>query len=185
MAEGYAGLRAVFLKGVEVDDHHIDGLDAVGGDGGFVLLVAANVEQAAVDLGVQGLDAAVEHLGKAGQVADVLDGQAGLAQRARRSAGGDQFDAKAASAWANSTRPVLSVTLSNAAESLFRTHSHALLVLGRRIVAGFSPLSGPNTQTPDYNEGWGMDFWPIRAWNAARALQSWGFMSHSAFFEML
>ena len=60
-----------------------------------MLLVTANIEQAAVDLGVQGLDAAVEHLRKAGQVADVSDHQAGLAQSTRRSAGGDQFYAKA------------------------------------------------------------------------------------------
>ncbi len=95
MAEGYAGLGGGFLKGVEVHHHHIDGLDAVGGDGGFVLLVAANIEQAAVDFGVQGLDAAVEHLREAGEVADVFDGQAGLAQSTCGSAGGDQLDAKA------------------------------------------------------------------------------------------
>ena len=50
MAEGDAGLGGGLLEGVEVDDHHVDGLDAVGGDGGLVLRVAANVEQAAVDL---------------------------------------------------------------------------------------------------------------------------------------
>ena len=49
VAEGYAGLGGGLLKGVEVDDHHVDGLDAVGGDGGLVLRVAANVEQAAVN----------------------------------------------------------------------------------------------------------------------------------------
>ncbi len=95
MAEGHAGLSGGLLKGVEVDDYHIDRFDAVRGDRGLVLGVAANVEQAAVNLGVQGLDAAVEHLGKAGQIADVLDGEAGLAQRTRRSAGRDQFHAKA------------------------------------------------------------------------------------------
>ena len=38
MAEGNAGLRGGLLKGVEVDHHHVDGLDAVRGDGGLVLL---------------------------------------------------------------------------------------------------------------------------------------------------
>ena len=72
MAEGDAGLGGGLLEGVEVDDDHVDGLDAVRGDGGLVFAIAADVEQAAVDLGVEGLDAAVEHLGKAGEVADVL-----------------------------------------------------------------------------------------------------------------
>ena len=84
MAEGDAGLGGGFLKGIEIDDDHVDGLDAVRGDGGLVLLIAANVEQAAVDLGMEGLDAAVEHLGKAGELADVLDGEAGFAEGARR-----------------------------------------------------------------------------------------------------
>ena len=48
MAEGDAGLRGSLLEGVEIDDDHVDGLDAVRGDGGFVLGVAADVEQAAV-----------------------------------------------------------------------------------------------------------------------------------------
>ena len=65
------------------------------GYGGFMLLVAADVKQAAMDAGVQGLDTAVEHLRKAGQLAHVFDGEAGLAQCARRSAGGDQLHAKA------------------------------------------------------------------------------------------
>ena len=64
------------------------------GDGGFVRRVAADVEQAAVDLGVEGFDAAVEHLGKAGEVADVAHGKAGVAQGAGGAAGGDEFDAE-------------------------------------------------------------------------------------------
>ena len=93
MSLGY--LSGSLLKGVEVDHHHVDGLDALRGDGSLMLLVAANVKQAAMNLGVQRLDAAVEHLRKAGQIADVLYDQAGLAQRARRSAGGNQLHAKA------------------------------------------------------------------------------------------
>jgi hypothetical protein len=81
-----AGLRGGFLKSIEIHNHHVDRLNAVRGDCGLVLGVAANVEQAAVNLGVEGLDAAVEHLGKAGQFADVFDSKAGLAQSARRPA---------------------------------------------------------------------------------------------------
>ena len=95
VAEGDAGLRGGLLEGVEVDDDHVDGLDVVGGDGGFVFGIAANVEQSAVDARVQGLHAAVEHLGKAGEVADVLDGRARLAKGAGGAAGGDQLDAEA------------------------------------------------------------------------------------------
>ena len=95
MAEGDAGLGGGLLEGVEVDDDHVDGLDRVLGDGGLVFGVAADVEQAAVHLGVEGLDAAVEHLGKAGEVADVLDGEAGIAKRAGGAAGRDEFDAEA------------------------------------------------------------------------------------------
>jgi hypothetical protein len=115
MAEGDAGLGGGLLEGVEIDHHHVDGLDAVRGDGGFVLGVAANVEQAAMDAGMQGLHAAVEHLRKAGQVADVLDRQAGLAQRRAVPPVEISSTPKPASAWANSTRPVLSVTLSTTA----------------------------------------------------------------------
>ena len=57
--------------------------------------VAADVEESAVDAGVQGFDAAVEHFGEAGEVADVLYGQPGFAEGARGAAGGDELDAEA------------------------------------------------------------------------------------------
>src|ERR1700733_940957 len=44
---------------------------------------------------MQRLDAAVEHLGEAGEFGDVLDGDAGIAQQLRRASGGDEFDAEA------------------------------------------------------------------------------------------
>ena len=95
MAECYTGLGSGFFKSVEVDDHHVDGLDAMGGDGGFVGLVAANVEQAAVDFGMEGLDAAVEHFRKAGQLTNILDQKACRTQCRGSAAGGNEFDAKA------------------------------------------------------------------------------------------
>ena len=130
VAEGDAGLGGGLLEGVEVDDHHVDGLDAVGGDGGFVLGVAADVEQAAVDLGMEGLDAAVEHLRKAGEFADVLDGRP-ASRRARAVPPVETSSTpKPARTWANSTRPVLSVTLSNARRMRFyeRTRLHSRLL---------------------------------------------------------
>ena len=80
MAECNAGQSRGLLECVEIDDHHVDGGDAVSGDGGFMFLVAANVEQAAVDLGVQRFDAAVKHLRKACQLGDVLDRKTRRAQ---------------------------------------------------------------------------------------------------------
>ena len=47
-------------------------------DGSDVRGIAADVEDSAVDLGVQRLDAAVEHLREAGEVGDVADFEAGI-----------------------------------------------------------------------------------------------------------
>src|SRR5262249_32655928 len=49
------------LEGVEVDHHQVDRLDAVLGHGGGVLGIVADVQDAAVDARVQGLDPPVEH----------------------------------------------------------------------------------------------------------------------------
>ena len=93
-ANGDAGPLRGLLKGVEIHHHHVDGLDGVLCDGGHVLGVVADVQDAAVDLGVKRLHAAVEHLGEAGQVADVADRQAGVAQGPGGAAGGDQVHAE-------------------------------------------------------------------------------------------
>ena len=52
LGEGGAGAGGSFLEGIEVDDDHVDGLDGVGFDGGNVSGIVADVEDAAVDLGV-------------------------------------------------------------------------------------------------------------------------------------
>jgi hypothetical protein len=49
-------------------------------------------QEAAVDLGVQGLDASVEHLGEPGDVGDLLDLDAVLGEELVGSAGGDDLD---------------------------------------------------------------------------------------------
>ena len=59
-----------------------------------MLRVFANGEDGASDLRMHGLDASVEHFGKAGDFADILHGDAGIAQKTRRSAGRDQFGAE-------------------------------------------------------------------------------------------
>jgi hypothetical protein len=54
-----------------------------------VLRIPADVQNAAVNLGMQRFHAAVEHLRKSGQVADVAHRQPRLAQGARGAAGRD------------------------------------------------------------------------------------------------
>ena len=88
-----AGLGGDFLETVKVHHHHIDGDDAVGLDGRHVFGVGAHGEDAAGNFGMHRLDASVEHLGKSGDVADVGDRDAGVAQQACRAACGDEFGA--------------------------------------------------------------------------------------------
>ena len=56
-----------------------------------VLLIVADVQDAAVYFGVKRLHPAVQHLGKAGQLGDVFHRDAGVAQQLGGAAGGDQF----------------------------------------------------------------------------------------------
>ena len=87
MTEGDVGLGSRLLKGVEVNDDHVDGQDAVLCNGGLMVSVAALIEQTAVDFGVEGLYASVEHFREAGEVADVFDLEAGFAESAGGAAG--------------------------------------------------------------------------------------------------
>jgi len=57
-------------------------------------LFAAQVQQAAVDQGMEGLDPAIQHLGKARVLADVFDLEAGFAQDFGGAAGADELDAE-------------------------------------------------------------------------------------------
>ena len=76
--------RAALRERIEVDDDEIDQLDALGRDRLEVVGTMAPGEDAAVDLRVQRLDAAVHHLGKAGHVGDVDDRQPGVREGLRR-----------------------------------------------------------------------------------------------------
>ena len=55
----------------------------------------APVQNAAVHFGMQRLDPPVEHLGKAGELGNVLHADPGIAQQLRRAAGRNQFHAQA------------------------------------------------------------------------------------------
>ena len=64
-------------EGVEVDDDQVKGLNLHVFEGIDVFLLAAVCQDAGVDAGVQGLDAAFEAFGEAGDVGDFCDGDAG------------------------------------------------------------------------------------------------------------
>ena len=82
-----------FAERVEVDHHQIDRTDIVFGHRGRVFGIVAHRQQAAVDFGVQRLDASVHHFGKAGQVRNVAHRQPGIAQCLGGAAGGNEIDA--------------------------------------------------------------------------------------------
>ena len=91
------GHRAVgcggdLFKRIQIHHQQIDAVDAVLRHRRIV--DAAPAEQTAVDFWVQGLDATVHDLGKAGDIADFAHADAGFAQRARGAAGGDQGNAE-------------------------------------------------------------------------------------------
>ena len=79
------------LERIQVEHQQVDRRDAVFGH--HRVVDARAPEQAAVDHRMQRLDAAVHHFREAGDVADVPDLQAGVAQRLGGAAGGQQFDA--------------------------------------------------------------------------------------------
>ena len=80
------------LERIQIAYDKVDEADAKLLEDGDVFRVVAHGENAAVDVGVQRLDAAVEHFGEAGHVGHVAHRQAGVGQRLARAAGGNQLD---------------------------------------------------------------------------------------------
>jgi hypothetical protein len=85
-------LRHRFLEGIEIDVEQVDAADPVLVHRRFVRGRVAHAEEAAVHQGMQGLHPPVHHLGKAGDVGDVLNGQPGRGDGGLGAAGGDQLD---------------------------------------------------------------------------------------------
>ena len=83
------------LEGIEVDHHQVDGADLMLGHGAGVIGIVAHRQEAAVDLRMQGLDAAVHHLREARVVGDLGDRDAGLGDGFGRAPGRENFDAMA------------------------------------------------------------------------------------------
>ena len=93
LLERHARLADRGLEGIEVDDHQLEGQDAVLGQGLHVLGVVVPAEDAAVDLGMQRLEPPVHHLGKARVVGNVADRDAFGLQVFAGSAGAEDFHA--------------------------------------------------------------------------------------------
>ncbi len=89
-----AGFGGDVGEAVEVDDHHVDGSDAVRGEGAHMIGFSAHGEDAGGDARVDGFNAAIHHFGELSDFGDVGDGDAGIAQKAGCSAGGDELGAK-------------------------------------------------------------------------------------------
>mgnify|MGYP007090151944 CR=1 FL=1 len=94
VGKGDVGVGDGLLELVEVHADEVDHADAVLGSLGHMLLGVATGEQAAVDLGVQRLDAALHHLGEAGVLLNRDDGNAGLDENLGGAAGGDDLNTK-------------------------------------------------------------------------------------------
>ena len=80
------------LKGIQVHDDQIDGLDAVLGGLRFVVGISPKVQQPAMHFRVQRLDASIEHFGEAGELADFDDGYPRVLEGTRGAARGDDLD---------------------------------------------------------------------------------------------
>ena len=90
--EGGLGILRRPGKRVEIDDDQVDRRDAVPGDGLEVVGPVPARQDAAVDVGMEGLDAAVHHLREAGDVGDTDDRQSGLGEGPGGPPGRNQLD---------------------------------------------------------------------------------------------
>ena len=87
-------MPGVARERVEVHDDQIERLDAVLVEVGAVLGIVAVGQDAAVHLGMQRHDTVAEDRRVAGEVGDVGDGEARLAQRAGGAAARDEIPAQ-------------------------------------------------------------------------------------------
>ena len=78
-------------EGVEVHDNEVDGANPVLRDGRHVLRLVAVGEDASVDLGVEGLDPAFQHLGEARELVDGAHRQSCILERLCGASRGDQL----------------------------------------------------------------------------------------------
>ena len=112
---GHVSAGDRLLERIQVHHHQLERHDALLGDRGHVVGAVAAAEDAAVDLGVERLDPAVHHLGKAGVGGDLADGDAGLFEMPPGPAAGVDFDAGGRQVLGQTrSGPILSLTLTRA-----------------------------------------------------------------------
>ena len=88
------GARRGLREGIQVDGHHLEGIDGSGRQLGAMVGTAQVGEDARLDGRVERLDASVEHLRRAGHGGHVGHRQATGAQRRGGAAGRDQLEPK-------------------------------------------------------------------------------------------
>jgi hypothetical protein len=92
--ESHAGLGGGFFEGVKIYDDHVDRLDAMLGNSCDVCRIFTSVQDGAMNLGMQRFHTPIEHLGKSGELGDVLDGDAGIAEKFGGPSGREELDAE-------------------------------------------------------------------------------------------
>src|SRR5579885_1524147 len=80
---GEIGLGRGRLEGIKIHDDQVDGDDAVLRGFSLIARMLAAVEESAMHLGMQSLDSSAEHFRRAGEPANIFDGEAGFAQHTR------------------------------------------------------------------------------------------------------
>jgi hypothetical protein len=78
LVKPHTRLRGGFGERIEIHDHHVDWLDPMASDRLQILRMVTAGEDAAVDVGVEGLHAAVHHFGESGDLRHVGDRQPGV-----------------------------------------------------------------------------------------------------------
>ena len=149
-SNGVAGFVAVFANGYRLTTTTSTRPMPWRRSGREIVGMIAAREDAAVQRRVQRLDAAVHHFGKAGDVGDAGDREAGVGQRARRAAGRHQLEAAGGEAaaevddpglvrnaqqgsWHNAESPVLSLPTPGGPGAVReRPHNAAFFFVQRR-----------------------------------------------------
>ena len=93
-ASGAVGPRDGGLERVEVHDHGVEGVDAVGGEHGPIIGAVMPREHAGKDPRVERLHPAVEDLGKGGDRRDILDLEPMARESGARAAGAHHANAR-------------------------------------------------------------------------------------------
>ena len=92
--EVHARLGGGFFKGVQIHNHHVDGRNAMLGNRRPMPAVFTAMQNSAVNLRMQRLDAPIQHLRKSRKLGNILHRNTGIAQQLGRASGRNQFHAQ-------------------------------------------------------------------------------------------